>query len=54
MIPSRRHNRNAGVPYGGGHVVFALYDGTFPSGQIVATYHLRDGTTRTKKVSSSL
>jgi hypothetical protein len=34
--------------------VFALYDGTFPSGEIVATYHRRDGSTRTERFDASL
>jgi hypothetical protein len=42
------------VPSARGHVVFALYDGTFPSGEIVATYHRRDGSTRTERFDASL
>jgi hypothetical protein len=33
------------VPSARGHVVFALYDGTFPAGEIVLTAHLRGGGT---------
>ena len=42
------------VPSGRGHVVFALYDGTFPSGQLVVTYHRRDGSRRSETIDPSL
>jgi hypothetical protein len=33
-----------------GHLVFALYDGTFPAGDIVVTTHLRNGATRSQRI----
>jgi hypothetical protein len=36
------------------HIVFALYDGTFPSGEIVVTAHLRSGASRSERITPSL
>jgi hypothetical protein len=41
------------VPSARGHVVFALYDGTFPSGAIVVTSHQRGGTARSERIDPS-
>jgi hypothetical protein len=37
------------VPSARGHVVFALYDGDFPAGDIVVTFHLRSGEQRRER-----
>jgi hypothetical protein len=38
------------APTANGHIVFALYDGTFPAGDIIVTTHLRDGATRSQRI----
>jgi hypothetical protein len=38
------------IPSETGHVVFALYDGGFPAGEIVLTAHLRGGGTATERI----
>jgi hypothetical protein len=37
------------VPSSHGHVVFALYDGGFPAGDLVVTAHLRSGKQRSER-----
>jgi hypothetical protein len=36
-----------------GHVVFALYDGSFPAGALVVTAHLRGGGAYTERIDLS-
>ena len=38
------------IPSDRGHVVFALYDGGFPAGEIVLTAHLRGGGRYTERI----
>jgi hypothetical protein len=38
------------IPSERGHVVFALYDGGFPAGELVLTAHLRDGGRFTERI----
>jgi hypothetical protein len=42
------------VPSSRAHIVFALYDGTFPSGEILVSAHLHSGATRSQRITPSL
>jgi hypothetical protein len=53
MIQTPRDVRTL-VPSPRGHVVFALYESAFPSGELVVTSHLRDGSSRTERIDLSL